>query len=149
MMMKTFGKKEIGVDYFVRKGAYAVIFKDQDRKEIGLIRANGQQYFLPGGGIENGETVKQALDREMLEETGYTIKNDHSLCRAQRYFMSTWPITRPMLSYGYFFLAQLDQKVQKPTEKDNFFEWIAVDDCKKLLFHIHQYYAVQQALKKF
>lgn len=32
--------------------------------------------------------------------------------------------------------------------KDNYFEWINIKECGKLLFHIHQYYAVQQALKE-
>lgn len=27
-------------------------------------------------------------------------------------------------------------------------EWTDIKDCKKLLFHIHQYYAIQQALKE-
>ncbi|MFT8669521.1 MAG: NUDIX domain-containing protein [Liquorilactobacillus hordei] len=142
----VFGSKNIGVNYFVRKGAYAVIFKNQN--EIGLIRTHEQQYFLPGGGIEKGETAEDALIREMLEETGYSIKNNYPFCHAQRYFMSTLPVKRPMLSDGYFFISQLDQKIQKPTEKDNYFEWINIKECEKLLFHVHQYYAVQQALKE-
>lgn len=146
--MKVYGSKNKGVNYYVRMGAYAVIFKNQYRNEIGLIRAHGQQYFLPGGGIEQGETAEATLIREMLEETGYSIKNYYPLCHAQRYFISTLPVKRPMLSDGYFFTSQLDQKIQKPTEKDNYFEWVNIKDCEKLLFHIHQYYAVQQALKE-
>ncbi|MBZ2404941.1 NUDIX domain-containing protein [Liquorilactobacillus hordei] len=146
--MKVFGNKNIGVNYFVRKGAYAVIFRNQNRSEIGLIRTHEQQYFLPGGGIEKGETAEDALIREMLEETGYSIKNNYPFCHAQRYFVSTLPVKRPMLSDGYFFISQLDQRIQKPTEKNNYFEWINIKECEKLLFHVHQYYAVQQALKE-
>ena len=30
---------------------------------------------LPGGGIEQGENLYEALDREIMEEVGTTIKN--------------------------------------------------------------------------
>jgi 8-oxo-dGTP diphosphatase len=39
--MKIFGNKRIGVDYFICQDAYAVIFKNQARNEIGLIRVHG------------------------------------------------------------------------------------------------------------
>ncbi len=36
---------------------------------------NGQQYILPGGRLEPGESPLEALHREILEETGWTISN--------------------------------------------------------------------------
>lgn len=95
--MKVFGSKKAGVNYFVRQGAYAVIFKSQNRNEVGLIRAHGQQYFLPGGGIEKGESAEKTLVREILEETGYSIKNYYLFWRAQRYFISTLPVKQPRM----------------------------------------------------
>lgn len=54
----------------------ALILK-QDSKILLMKRLNtGWQdglYALPGGGVENGETVKQAISREVNEELGITV----------------------------------------------------------------------------
>ncbi len=37
-------------------------------------------WVLPGGHIESGETAEEALHRELMEETGATLKNIEVLC---------------------------------------------------------------------
>ncbi|PYI56941.1 NUDIX domain-containing protein [Paenibacillus flagellatus] len=59
--------------YRVRKAARAVVFDLSGR--IALLYAEKDRYHkLPGGGIEPGETVVEALRRELLEETGSQIE---------------------------------------------------------------------------
>ena len=71
--MKYVGEKQPNIEYRKRPGAYVILERDNDNK-IGIIAVN-EDYFLLGGGIEKGETQLEALKREALEESGYTLKD--------------------------------------------------------------------------
>lgn len=55
----------------VRLSARAIIVKDG--KILLNSFNNGLYYNLPGGGLEPGETLRAAVEREVLEESGYTV----------------------------------------------------------------------------
>lgn len=58
-----------------RLGVGAVVFKEG---EVLLVRRNkapaAGEWAIPGGGVEIGETLSQAAERETLEETGVTVR---------------------------------------------------------------------------
>jgi 8-oxo-dGTP diphosphatase len=56
-----------------RIGVYALIFDDEGRILLGH-RRDIDWWNLPGGGMEAGETVDEALCREVREETGLEVK---------------------------------------------------------------------------
>ncbi len=56
-----------------RIGVFALIFDDQDRILLGH-RRDIDWWNLPGGGMEAGETVDEALRREVREETGLEVE---------------------------------------------------------------------------
>jgi 8-oxo-dGTP diphosphatase len=56
-----------------RIGVFALIFNDE--KQILLAHRRDIDWWnLPGGGVESGETIDEALCREVCEETGLEIK---------------------------------------------------------------------------
>jgi 8-oxo-dGTP diphosphatase len=66
----VFGEPEAGLAYAVRPGVYGIAL---DGAGHVLVADAGSRLALPGGGIEPGETLDEALRREVAEETGYRI----------------------------------------------------------------------------
>lgn len=53
--------------------ATAVVIKDG--KVLLIHRKNEKEFYVfPGGGVEEGETVEQAILRELMEETSITVR---------------------------------------------------------------------------
>lgn len=56
-------------------GVYGIFVEDE---ELLVINKNGGPYInrfdLPGGSLEDGETLSEAMKREFLEETGIEIE---------------------------------------------------------------------------
>lgn len=59
-------------DFSVRRTVRGVIF-DENNAVCIRTKKGSDFYFLPGGGIEDGEDTVQALKRECLEEAGCNI----------------------------------------------------------------------------
>lgn len=55
---------------FKRSAARGIAFRDG---KLLAIHTDASDYKFPGGGVEAWESLEQALSREMLEETGYTL----------------------------------------------------------------------------
>jgi 8-oxo-dGTP pyrophosphatase MutT (NUDIX family) len=66
-------RPEVEATYTDRYAARAVLFDADGR--VALIHGTVQDYYkLPGGGIDEGEGVLEALTRELLEEVGATAR---------------------------------------------------------------------------
>jgi 8-oxo-dGTP pyrophosphatase MutT (NUDIX family) len=71
-MTKVFYGERIGKQGKIRLGCSAAIFDEQGRIFL-TRRADNGQWCLPGGGMESGESVTEACEREVWEETGLHI----------------------------------------------------------------------------
>ena len=57
----------------IRYGARGIIIREDGKIAI-FNKSNKNEYKLPGGGVDNGEDIKEAFKREALEETGCEIE---------------------------------------------------------------------------
>ncbi|MGI2328487.1 NUDIX hydrolase [Planococcus sp. YIM B11945] len=53
--------------------AYALIYNKEEQKVL-AVQNKGASWSLPGGAVEKGETLEQAVIREAQEEAGVTIR---------------------------------------------------------------------------
>ncbi len=119
-----------GRRYRERPGAYAVIL---DGRDILVTEQKSQGEFqLPGGGVDPGEGLLQALLRESLEETGWKIRMVRHLGAFQRHaFMPEYDMWARKVCHVY--LARPVWRVGQPSEKDHRAVWMTAGDALQQL----------------
>ena len=126
-------KEEKKVKYLPRKAARAVLYND--KKQIAFLYVSKHHYHkLPGGGIEEDESIETALAREVLEEFGCTIKVNSELGLIIEYRNQFEQI---QLSYCYLAKVKENHGRQQYTEKElsqGFqLQWVNLNEAIKLL----------------
>ena len=110
-IIKTFGNKE-DREYSERISVRAVVANND--KVIILHSKKNKFYELPGGGVDNSESLENAVLREVLEETGYISEIAEEVGSIQEYINEI-----DLYKVTYCFLCTiLDQDNRKPTLSD-------------------------------
>ncbi len=139
--IKTFGKKEDGLKYLDREGAYLLAVKDGI---IALIRTP-KGFFLPGGGLEKGENDEACIIRECLEETGFRVTVSEYICSAEMY--SVHPTIGYFHPIQHYYSGFFEEKVGAPCETDHELVWIPLKNASEKMLVPIQRYAVERYLK--
>ena len=141
--MKTFGDKDPKKEYHERPGAYGIIINSKE--ELAVIKLPSG-YFLPGGGTDPGETSQVALEREVMEETGHSIKVNEHLGQSGQYYFSRFR-KKHIFKTGDFFACKIGD-VQSKAAKDHELVWLSSEEALKNLNHDFQKWAVREAFLK-
>lgn len=72
-MAKIITGHRVGQDGTIRVGCSAVIFHKDCEKILLTRREDNNQWCLPGGGMEPGESASETCIREVEEETGLQV----------------------------------------------------------------------------
>ena len=110
-----------GIDESLITCTYGFIFDENNNLLISLEGDRG--WDLPGGHIENGESINKAFHREIKEEGGVTCKDVKLFCIAEMLVKSKdipkdykYPIPK---SYMLYYVAKVDKILEfKPSEED-------------------------------
>ena len=127
MTIPVFGEKVVGVDYQARYGVYAVI-PNPEQTEIILVQAPNGAWFLPGGEIEAGENHLAALERELLEELGFTAIIGQYYGQADEYFYSRHRDTH-YYNPAYLYEVTSFTQIGQPLEDFNHLAWFPIDQA--------------------
>lgn len=116
-----------------------------DEKILLTYETNTDQWFIPGGGLENDETFEKCCIREMAEETGCLVKPRECFLTINEYY-EEWIFTS-----HYFWCDYVAKTERKLTERELEVglepRWISVREAVDI-FSKHQNYAEIDEMKR-
>ena len=125
-----FGIRIEGCHYTIRPSVYAILKDTSDR--VVIVRED-KGWFLPGGGIEAGETAEQALLREVQEECGFIVTVGRLVASATEIVHS--PAGHSGVDKQSAFFDASIVAVGRPTEHGNEMTWVPRPEAMRRLFH--------------
>ena len=112
-----------------------------DREFLGLKKGD-IYYDLPGGGQNQYGTLIEAVKRECLEETGYTVSVEKLAAIYEEIFLDEgFRAEYPEYAHKIYFIflcRKAEEPIQEPTEKDLDMldsEWVKIDSIKDMKLH--------------
>lgn len=105
----------------------AALCINEKRKVLLVKNRDVQQWSLPSGGLEEGETPEQCCQREVFEETGYRISINHRL-HIKRAIISSYQVET------HYFLATCDERMATATIDSDIDEvnWWSIHEIERL-----------------
>jgi 8-oxo-dGTP diphosphatase len=139
-LIKEIYEKDIDYDclntdnvFTIRKASRSIVYNDLG--EIAILYVSKHNYHkLPGGGIEVGEDIKLALNREVMEEVGVNIDVLGEVGLTIEY-----RVKHKLLQISYCYYSRVKGDVHKPSytdeEIDNGFvlKWVNIEKAILML----------------
>lgn len=143
--MKTiniYGENRFDKASKTREACRGIIIKND--KILLSYEANVDQWFIPGGGLENCETLEECVVRELAEETGCIVKPEYQYLTINEYY-EEW-----LFASHYFVCEHIGETERSLTETEieNGLEprWISINEAVEI-FSKYQSYSDENEMK--
>ncbi|WP_323101816.1 NUDIX hydrolase [Intrasporangium sp. YIM S08009] len=125
-------------EYDTRLAAYAALVDDEQRILLTWWNGEGRGtpcWTMPGGGVEYEESMVEAVEREVLEETGYLVRVGSPISAHSFTAAGSGPGGRPYKSVRIVFSATIVGGSLGTIEvggSTDFAEWVPLDRIEGL-----------------
>jgi len=139
-LIKEIYEKDIGynvdsidISYKIRKASRSIVSNDSQKVALLFVSKNNY-HKLPGGGIEAGEDIKIALNREVMEEVGANIDILGEIGTIIEY-----KDKHKLLQISYCYYSQVKGEIKEPSftdeETNNGFQlkWVTLEEAIHIL----------------
>ena len=132
--------RELKMEFINKPDAIGVLVLDEKEEKTLLVDqyrpgTNSHLLEIPAGIIEEGETAKSTLERELREETGYTIDDVEIIYEPKEPLASSPGYTTEKL---YIYIVKLKSNEIKPLDleldetEDLTTKWIKLEEMEKI-----------------
>ncbi|MBM80275.1 MAG: hypothetical protein CMJ78_06730 [Planctomycetaceae bacterium] len=139
--LRVFGEQSTNVNYRDRPAAYAVITNSAN--QVAVVEAcfrDHRQLWLPGGGIEAGESPMETIESEIREELGREVSLQEELAQSIQFFYADddqcW-----YKMHAHFYAADFAGPQLEASEFELL--WVAPIACGSRFFHQSHAWAAQ------
>jgi 8-oxo-dGTP diphosphatase len=136
----VFGVRSEGEQWVIRPSAYGLL-EDQDGR-IAVVRSQ-DGIFLPGGGIEIGETPEEAIRREALEECGLIVLVGQWATRAVQFAYSASERAH-FEKRSTFMECAIEGSDRSRLEANHELLWVDFGTASRILSHPSHGWAIEQ-----
>lgn len=140
MQVPEFGTKEPGVTYVDRPGAYG--FLQNKHRELAIIQTSFGT-FLPGGGLDPGESQMDGLKRELFEEMGVKVQSAEFVCSSIQYLYSRH-YGQHFKKIGSFYLVEVGQPILLKMQPEHDLLWMDQRQAALELSEAFQRWAIEK-----
>lgn len=133
-MCKYNGKRRLYIENIMQVRVTGILIEDEKVLLVKQKVAN-RDWSLPGGRVENGETLEEAMIREMREETGLEVKIKKLL------YVCDKPDASPSLLHITFLLERIEGEIKLPS---NEFDHNPIHDVQMVPINELSYYGFSE-----